>query len=222
MVFFLSRKAQIQSRPKRLRLTNWPQRAIVTAVITLTLSACAIHRPPPPDLSASWPQRLQALKALNNWSFNGRLGIRAGDESWTATLRWQQHGDQYDIHISAPLGQGAARLHGNTHNVTIELPDKAPLRAENAEALLHAQLGWSVPVAGMRHWLAGRPDPQLGTEIMELDDMGRLSQLRQAGWNIEYRRYATADQFDLPRKIEMVNGDLRIRLVVDHWQLQGG
>ena len=201
---------------------KWPQTAIPIVIVSLALTACATHRPPPVDLSASWPQRLQALKTLNNWSFNGRLGIRAGDEAWNATLRWQQHNDQYDIHISAPLGQGAARLHGDTHNVTMELPDKAPLQAENAEALLHAQLGWSVPVAGMRHWLAGRPDPQLGAEIMELDEMGRLSQLRQAGWTIEYRRYATVDQFDLPRKIEMVNGDLRVRLVVDHWQLQEG
>ena len=207
---------QVKTLPGRLR------RTVLLTAVTLTLSACATHRPPPLDLSSSWPQRLQALKALEDWSFNGRLGIRAGDEAWNASLRWQQRKDRYDIRISAPLGQGAARLRGGANDVTMELPDEAPLRADNAESLLRAQLGWSVPVSGMRHWLAGRPDPNMGTEIMELDEMGRLSQLRQAGWSIEYRRYVTVDQIDLPRKIEMVNSDLRVRLMIDQWHLHEG
>ena len=194
---------------------------LLSALLACIVSACATHRPPI-DLSPSWPQRLQALTTLNHWSFNGRLGIRAGEEGWSATLRWQQHDDRYDIHISAPLGQGTARLHGDTDHVIMELPDEPPLQAANAQTLLHDQLGWSVPVVGMRHWLAGHPDPQLRTDSMELDDLGRLSQFSQAGWNIQYRRYATVDRFDLPRKIELVNGDLRIRLVVDQWQLPEG
>ena len=49
--------------------------------------------------------------------------------------------------------------------------------------------------------------------------MGRLEYLQQAGWDIHYDRYKTVDALDLPARILLENDEIRVRLVIDQWQL---
>lgn len=172
-----------------------------------------------PDLVA-WQQRQQQLGELEGWAFNGRIAVRDGrDEGWNASLRWQQRGGHFDIQLSGAFGQGAARIHGDGASAVVEVAGEAPRAAPNAEMLMQEQLGWHVPVQGLRYWLTGSPAPE-GSELEIVDGLGRLSRLVQGGWEVLYSRYETVDGIDLPRKLEMSNPRLRVRLVIDQWSIE--
>ena len=74
-------------------------------------------------------------------------------------------------------------------------------RAESPEALLEREVGWSVPLTGLRYWIVGAPALDGATSKMELDDRGRLARLEQAGWTVIYERYGILDDLALPERI---------------------
>ena len=166
-----------------------------------------------------WPERQQQLAALQHWSFSGRLAIKdANNESWSASLRWQQDGDSYDIQLSGAFGQGAARLFGRDGYAVIEMAEHSALTADSAEALMQQQLGWHMPVQGLKYWLLGMPEPDSISQSA-FNEVGRLESLQQFGWQVRYRDYLDVDGVELPRKLELENPRLRARLVIDRWQL---
>jgi outer membrane biogenesis lipoprotein LolB len=63
------------------------------------------------------------------------------------------------------------------------------------------------------------PDPaQPATE--ELDQrQQRLQGLTQAGWHIDYTRYVAVGAESLPTRLTLQRDAVRVRLLVDDWQL---
>jgi len=183
------------------------------------LSGCATA----PQLSLvpqfDWSERQQQLAHIQRWSFSGRVAIKgANNESWSASLRWQQDGDSYDIQLSGAFGQGAARLFGYDGYAVIEMAEHSALTANSAEALMQQQLGWYMPVQGLKYWLLGMPEPDSVSQHT-FNEVGRLRSLQQSGWRVSYRDYLNVGGLELPRKLELENSRLRARLVIDGWQL---
>ena len=187
----------------------------------LNLAACTTLKTTPQQIAPqTWPQRQQTLMQLDVWSFNGRVAVRDNnDEAWNASLRWHQTGENYDIQLASAFGQKAARLHGNGGHAVMEMAGQTPLMAADPEALMHDQLGWYVPVRGLKYWLTGLPDPGQ-TADHEFDVQGRLSRLQQGNWEIVYKRYMSVNGVDLPRKVDLINHRLRVKLVIDKWQIK--
>ncbi len=171
------------------------------------------------EVAPSWEQRQAFLTEVSQWSLSGRIAIRAGKKGWSANLRWQQNSDRFEIQLNAPLGQGAAHFYGDDTQVVMELPDQPPKVAASVEELLQEALGWHVPIEGLRYWITGLPAPTTHPKI-ELDNLNRLDRLQQSGWQINYRRYTQVGQMSLPKKIELNNHDLRLRLMIDEWVLE--
>jgi len=195
---------------------------LVAACVAMLLTGCSGQsiKPVAGDPYA-WQRHQQQLAHLANWSFKGRLAIKQPGDSWSASLSWQQDGPRYDIQLSGAFGQGAARLFGSDGHAVIETPDHAAITSTSAELLMEEQLGWYVPLDGLKYWLLGSPAPVLA-ERQQLDQFGRLLEMEQSGWQIRYRGYITVDGVDLPRKLELENSRLRARLVIDAWQLKDG
>lgn len=169
------------------------------------------------QLGQAWEARHAQLSELNRWSLSGRVAVRSDADSWSAGLRWQQFDEAFDIRFSSLLGQQMARLKGDALMASLYLPDERVLTASNLSELLDEELGWHVPLSGLRYWVLGLPAP--GDETAStLDAQGRLAWLEQSGWRVEYRRYQSAGILELPEKITLTHGNLRVRLVVDRWQ----
>ena len=198
-------------------------RVVVTALACMGLAACSTvpeKIAAAPDMVA-WQLHQQQLEQLVDWSFNGRIAVRdSQNDGWSASLRWQQQGDHFDIRLSGALGQGAVRIHGDAALAIMESADQPPRFAANPEALMDEALGWHVPVGGLNYWLTGRPEPR-PLELQVVDGLGRLNRLRQEGWEVAYNRYTEVDALPLPDKMEMNNPRLRVRLVIDQWTLGG-
>lgn len=197
--------------------------------LTLAVGACStLPVPPAPAADGTaetlWQQRQQALAAMQSWSLNGRIAVLTAQQGWHAGVRWMEQGGEYQIHLDAPLGQGAAEISGNRTGVVLRTSDGA-FSAESAEDLLEQRLGWRLPVSGLRYWVRGLPDTRAPVENHTLDAAGRLTRLQQSGWDIAFKRYAPASPptgpLELPDKIFLTSTSagtaLEIRLVIERW-----
>jgi outer membrane lipoprotein LolB len=193
----------------------------------LVLSGCAVLQKTPqyPPLTqhqqSALAQRQQALADVSAWTFNGRLSLKTAKDAWTGKVRWRQDGEQFRLHFSAPTGQGAVQLMSNPQfGVEMRTAKGAVQYADDAETLLYNHTGWRLPVSGLRLWVVGLPDGKEKISQLVFDDQGRIQTLAQYQWHIQYLQYQQADGHWLPRKIQLQNDKLNVRIVIDQWDIQ--
>ncbi len=179
----------------------------------LLLAGCAVT--PTSESTGQYGEKSPA--AISDWQLSGRFSLTRQDQGWHASLFWQERGDQYQLKISGPLGQGAFRLRGDADGVLLEQSDGQTLAARDAEALLYQATGWHLPVSGLRYWIRGLPVPESHAQASR-DAQGRLTRLEQAGWVITYSRFELIDGVYWPIKLRLVRADISLRLVIDNWQ----
>jgi len=187
----------------------------------LFLIGCASQRglTPPASLQAHQAQ----LEAIQHWQINGKLGIRSPAENGSASLKWQQQPQQYQINLAGPLGHKRLQISGTPKRVTLTQAGQPPLSAKSAEALIKKAAGWSLPVAQLNYWVRGLPAPKAPITALSLSPEGLISELQQAGWTISYSNYQdhphAGGSLALPGKIQAQHRDLRLTLVIRQWQL---
>jgi outer membrane lipoprotein LolB len=180
------------------------------ALLALALGGCASVPPAPPGpTDASFAP---------NWTLQGRIGVQSGEESMSGQIHWQHRGARDEVLMTSPLGQGVARIVRDAAGVALEMPNQPTCRAPDADTLTRDALGYVLPVAGLTWWVQARPDPDHAFEATR-DASGRLTQLRQNGWVIDYPQYA-ADMPARPRKIVVTREALQIRLLADRWTVE--
>ncbi|TRO13195.1 lipoprotein localization protein LolB [Ectopseudomonas mendocina] len=167
--------------------------------------------------TVQWKAHKQQIAQLDGWQINGKIGIRAPQDSGSATLFWLQRQDYYDIRLSGPLGGGAARLTGRPSDILLEVSNRGRFRAESPEALLREQLRLDLPVSNLLWWIRGLPAPESRSRIT-LDGESHLAQLEQDGWKVEYQRYTEQNGYALPERMKLYGQDLEVTLVIKDWQ----
>ena len=170
-----------------------------------------------PGNAQDWKTHKAQISEIDGWQINGKIGIRAPQDSGSGTLFWLQRQDYFDIRLSGPLGRGATRLTGRPDAVVLEVAGQGRFEAESPEALVESQLGWQLPVSNLLWWIRGLPAPDSRSRV-ELDGNGRLAHLQQDGWDVQYLDYSDENGFALPSRIKLAGRDLQITLVVKDWQ----
>lgn len=182
-------------------------------VLTALLTACATT-----PRSAVTAVPVSVFSQDTPWSLQGRIALKAGENSLSGQLHWQHGPNQDELLLLSPLGQGMARIVSNADGVLLEMPQQAPRRAPNAESLTRDALGVALPLAGLSHWVQVQPEPSRPFE-QSLDDAGRIAQIRQDGWVIDYLQYMSEPAYR-PRKLNIARDGLEIRLVIDEWKTE--
>lgn len=165
-----------------------------------------------------WERRQQILNDFDLWTITGRVAVQSGQEGWSATLHWEQDRDKYAMRFISPLGQGTYQLYGDNRKVSLLTADNKLYQASDPESLLMNNLGWSVPLHGLRYWVRGVPEPGIETENIIIDEQGRMTDLQQSGWRISISRYTELDGTDMPSKLFMTNDRFKLRIVVQDWK----
>lgn len=185
----------------------------------LVLQACAwVEREPVEQNFAAWHLRLARIETLDQWAFRGRASISHEEEGWQIDLDWRQQHDRFELHMAGPLGQGAAELTGAGDRVLLSTSDGRQFEAATARELIRQKLGWDVPVADLGYWVRGVPAP--GAHVVhQLDALGRAVKMEQDGWTVEFQRYDSFGDVELPAKLIAYNAAWRFKLVIDSWTL---
>lgn len=203
-------------RPEAVPALRRPSPKLVPLFLTVLISACVTPKSLElPDLS-DWESRQKILVGVDEWEFAGRIGVSAGDEGFNGQLRWRQDGVVFRARINGPLGVGTVFINGDRREITVTDRNGVVTELHDAEVELRQMYGWTIPVASLRFWALGIPDPASPAET-EFGEDGQLSKLRQQNWEVDITQYAEAGGQLLPRRLTAVNDDVKIRLVIDSW-----
>lgn len=192
-----------------------PERALTrlpALLLILLLGACASPVSPPAD---------GALAPEQGWSVRGKLGLRDGSRQESLRFLWQlDTPEHYFLRLSAPIGGQQAVIEGRRGVVNARLPDGSQQSAASAEALVANLYGWQAPLASLRWWVRGQPDPQ--RSLTALPDAEGSRRISQEGWHIHWQQYRRFGAFDLPTRIEIVAPDNgpTLTVIVQDWQWQ--
>ena len=214
-------------------LTRWAGLARFTPLMLLitlsTISGCTVMRKPTEqtvgraELEQKWQQHQAQVRALDNWSIDGRVGIKSPEHSGSVGLVWEQNPITFSLYMTGPLGQSVARLRGavvdeNQQTVVLHVPDSEPLISDSAQQLLYEQTGWLIPFQALQDWVRGMP--MQGEEFLyALNDKGLLEKLEQDGWIVEYSRYSQIDGVDLPGRIRANKEGTTVIVSVRKWTI---
>jgi len=206
-------------------------RGVILAALGLAGCTTLPSLPPPSENpAATWQARRLALAPLTHWTIQGRLALRTADNGGQASLQWVRDQDRHTIDITGPLGRGHMRLTQDRDGAELRDADQKTWYAPSAQQLLFRTTGWFIPLDGLNYWMLGLPAPD-STATQDLDDWGRLKNLRQSGWDIRFLEYTRIGAVDLPSKLfvkklaEAAGGDdpknttLEVRLLIEHWAL---
>jgi outer membrane lipoprotein LolB len=185
--------------------------AAIGALAAWLLAACA-GAPP----TAIAPVRVHAY-VDTPFVADGRLSARHGNDAVTVRFAWTHRPPRDELTVTSPLGQTVAEMSGDSAagSVEVDTANGEHWDAADWTALTERALGFPLPVSGLAAWIRGAPHP--GTPFtLEADAQGRISVLRQDGWEVVYDyRDAAASA---PQRLRITYPDFEIRVVIDSWR----
>lgn len=72
----------------------------------------------------------------NNFSLQGKIGVRTPQQSGSAFFTWIQQQDQFDIELTGILGVGKTQIQGKSGEVTLNSSKTGLITASSPEELL--------------------------------------------------------------------------------------
>lgn len=186
------------------------------------LSGCSVssrNQSELPEKTISFETRKQKLTTLSAFEAQGKMGYSDGERGGNATVRWEQRNDTYAIYLSGPLGSGATLIQGSGNKVSLTRSNGEVIQASTPEALVKQELGFVIPVSGLRFWLRGVPAPGTAPTQTRFDAQNRLSELTQHGWTVIYQGYSNQNGISMPERLFLRNGRLTLKFVFNDWRI---
>ncbi len=163
---------------------------ILIATSTLVLTGCQRYtQPQAPSIS-------QTPEAANNFSLQGKIGVKTPGQSGSAFFTWVQQQDEFDIELSGILGVGKTQISGTPGQVTLNSAKTGLIQAATPEELLQRATGWQAPITHLVDWVQAKPATTQAK--ISKDGQNRPIQFLEDGWIVDL---SYNDQAQLPNKL---------------------
>ncbi|MEG0483622.1 MAG: lipoprotein insertase outer membrane protein LolB [Acinetobacter sp.] len=135
-------------------------------------------------------------KPTNQFSLEGKIGVKTPKQSGSAFYTWVQDQQDFNIQLNGILGIGKTIIEGKSGEVTLNSSKTGLISAENPEELLEKATGWIAPITHIVAWVQAVP----ATENAQIsrDNTQRISQIIEDGWTVDFNY---KDQAKLPNKL---------------------
>lgn len=154
-----------------------------------------------------------------SFDLSARFALTSAGERYAGSLFWQRQGEVDRLQIVSPFGQTLAEIAADSAGARLVDSSGSVRSAGSADELLLAAIGLDLPLARLVSWLFAQAD---GATTTQRDALGRLSELRAAGWQVLYRYAAEAGAAAQPDLIvanfaaageATASSELRLRIV---------
>ena len=163
---------------------------ILIATSTLVLTGCQRYtQPQAPSVS-------QVPAAANNFSLQGKIGVKTPGQSGSAFFTWVQQQDEFDIELSGILGVGKTQISGTPGQVTLNSAKTGLIQAATPEELLQRATGWQAPITHLVDWVQAKPATTQAK--ISKDGQNRPIQFVEDSWTVDL---SYNDQAQLPNKL---------------------
>lgn len=191
-----------------------PRRAFFVAV-AVALAALAAGCAQTPVVTSSVERAPPFVDAP--FVAEGRLSARHGSDAVAVEFKWRHAPPRDELTVSTPLGQTVAELTGDASAGVVEVrtADGRSDSAADWSALTRRALGFPLPLGGLAAWVRAAPRAGAPYTIEKAPD-GRISVLRQEGWEIVYDYPDGAAS--RPSRLRISYPEFEIRVVIDGWR----
>lgn len=148
------------------------------------------------------------------FELSGRIAMRYKNEAGSGNIAWRHAAESDELLLTSPIGQGLARIVRTGKEVVLTTQDGQEMRAVDAEALTEQALGFRIPLAGLTDWVRGRAGDSPPPDHVRRDADGRLAELTQGGWTVEYQAY----EGKLPSRLRLLYPGIELRLAITEWK----
>lgn len=206
--------------------------------LALLLGACTTtpritSQQPQASLSVTEKARQQQsirenrLASYPQWSLKGRVSFVNDKQSGNGHLDWQQNDQAYTISISAPITRQSVNISGSGNSARIEGLKGGTKEGVSGEQLLQEALGWQLPpVQSLAAWIRALPEEdQSFTNNAIFSTRDHLLEFDSRGWRVRYLDWVMINPqaegaIEMPRLIEASQGNTRVRIVIEEWNMQ--
>lgn len=189
----------------------------ISLLACIVLTGCAVQpQTIPPNID---PQlRTKILTQMQDWHAHGRAAIRDKDQGHNLSIKWQQHGQNYDLQFYGPLATGSVHIIGKPGHVSLSNSNGEHYEDSSVENIIFEHLGWDLPFNKLMYWIKGIPAPNSIPSSRQYDQYHQLRSLEQDGWKIDYLSYHIYEDITLPERINLSNHDLKLKLIISAWK----
>lgn len=198
-------------------LQNRHCRCAALLLCTTLLSACVSQSDRDPQAS-QWLLHQQQIAGLEFWEFNGKVAFSTPDAAESARVHWLQQGPESRVTLSGPVGWSRATIISNGTKLELLRDGQTQTLAADDSTALEQQLGWPLPAKLLPWWVRGIPDPSLSVDAQTMD-LGRLQQLQQGGWQVDFDSYQRSGDYTLPAKIRLSRAGVSGKIILRQWKL---
>jgi outer membrane lipoprotein LolB len=193
---------------------------VVVILLVLVLNACATQstKIAGPAAEQSYQQRFDFLASLTEWTLAGRLAASNSKDGGSGSLSWQKQGSHMQLAFRGALGKGAWELTAVPGQASLRFADGREYSAPDIAQLITAHMQAKVPVDALSWWVLGLAHPDDWAD-RQLDEVGRITHLRQLGWDVSFSNYKFEDQVWLPGKLVARNEEHSVKLAISKWSL---
>lgn len=171
---------------------------LVSTLTVFMLSGCQLITQQP-TLSSQQLESGQQASPSNQFSLQGKIGVRTPEQSGSAYYTWVQNQADFNIQLNGILGMGKTIIEAQDGKVSLNSAKTGLITAESPEELLEQATGWVAPITALVDWVQARPaTPQAK---IEKDAAQRISQIVEEGWTVDL---SYQDDAQLPNKLVLV------------------
>ena len=186
-------------------------KALLATALLLNVAGCVMTGSNEPGvLEPLYPE--SALP--EQWRLQGKL---ATSGLGAANFSWQQNADDLTIAIHAPLGAGAAKVKLQEGKLSV-VTSEGDYADQEARAWLAAN-GLAVPLEALALWIQGLPYRHLPTQSVATKP-NYVKAFKQAGWVVTVKRQRQQQCLNLPDRMEIQQGELRLKFGGMRWEWQ--
>lgn len=187
-------------------------------LLALILTSCTLPPKAQLQINRSWQSHQIQLAQLTDWTLSGKLGIFSPNKRESVNLHWQQSAKGFHIRLNGPLGINVLDVQKVDDNTIIV--DGKTYISDNPTQLISELSGMVLPIEQLQQWIKGNPSEA----SYQLDNNQLLSSLlggnKDTGfWSINYADYRTIKNINLPYKLQLTRGDLRLKIKISNWEI---
>ncbi len=162
------------------------------------------------------------VRAPEPFDLVGRMAVRHDERAFASNVRWHHRPGRDEIWLLTPAGQTLAYIVSDSAGATLTGADQRQYSAADVESLTRQGLGWALPLTHLGWWVRGKLAPGTAAQNVERDERARLIGFTQDGWRVTLMPDPAPRNGHLPRRLQLADGQVAIRLVIDAWRSETG
>jgi outer membrane lipoprotein LolB len=153
------------------------------------------------------------------WELQGKIAVKSSNDKFSTNLYWFHLPKENQLTLTTVLGTTVLKLSAKPGFAKLEIDGKEFVDA-NAQDLLEAVSGWSIPINSLPLWITGQVGPN--DKVTSFDTQGRIKTLSspsaEGDWQVSFLSWQQQSGALIPKQIKVERTGVQVKIQINQWQ----